>query len=333
SKTEPIEAGEMSPTQPPLRVCPATIAAGGPAGSRRPGALKDAQGNAVSGKTVVLGATGVSGVTVGATTETATSGTYTATLTAGNTAGVATTTVTVDGESFAVASQTVTIEAGQPNAEGSTFVSSAEGLIGNNIDNSTLTFRLRDAHGNPVSSTDTISFATIPVEDVNIDQINNDDSENGVFTARLRAGAEGAVRITATVGDISKTISVSFEALGNLSLSTTYDGTTYNAGETISRAPANVSTDPDWDMTFTLSGSGVADEEYCLIYLRTTPGNSFTEWARLGCVTAGSDGRLNNVDRTHDYWPSGGTYEYAIGRVTGPNSVSRVSQRIFINVR
>ncbi|KFA99487.1 hypothetical protein HW45_03420, partial [Vibrio sp. ER1A] len=151
SQTVTIKPGEVSNSGSELSVSPATISAGGSTESTLTLALKDAHGNAVSGKTVVLGATGVSGVTVGATTESATSGTYTATLTAGNTAGVATTTVTVDGESFAVASKTVTIEAGEISTTQSSLSVSPATITAGGSTGSTLTLVLKDAHGNAVS--------------------------------------------------------------------------------------------------------------------------------------------------------------------------------------
>ncbi|MEG1346643.1 MAG: inverse autotransporter beta domain-containing protein, partial [Hafnia sp.] len=152
------DAENLSATQSTLSAAPAIIVANGAAKSTVTLSLKDANGNPVSGQTVIF-ASSLAGSTIGSVTDSG-DGTYTASL-SGTTAGNTEVTANVGGSSFAVSAASVTLTADASNLSTgqSTLAASPASIVANGTAASTVTLTLRDANGNLVPG-QTVTFAS-----------------------------------------------------------------------------------------------------------------------------------------------------------------------------
>ncbi|HEU5475634.1 MAG TPA: invasin domain 3-containing protein, partial [Actinophytocola sp.] len=172
---------------------PSSITADGASTSTITVQSKDAEGNdlTIGGATVVISTDlgTVSGVTDND------NGTYTATLTSGTTAGTATLGFTIGGTQ-AVATVAVALTAG-PADPGSSTISAAPGsIVADGVATSTVTVQLRDALGNPLTS----SGGTVVIStDAGTISVTTDNGD-GTYTASLTSVALGTATLSYTLG-------------------------------------------------------------------------------------------------------------------------------------
>ncbi|WON75599.1 YrIlm family inverse autotransporter adhesin [Serratia sp. UGAL515B_01] len=186
-------SGDLSPTNSTLTAAPGAIEANGHDTARVTLTLRDSNDNPVSGQSVALATTLG---TLGAVSE-GPNGVYTATLTAGTVAGVASLTTTVGGTALGVTPATVTLNgnSGDLSPTNSTLTAAPGAIEANGHDTARVTLTLRDSNDNPVSG-QTVALATTlgtlgPVS----------EGPNGVYTATLTAGTvAGVASLTTTVG-------------------------------------------------------------------------------------------------------------------------------------
>ncbi|QJD84967.1 invasin domain 3-containing protein [Cohnella herbarum] len=170
--------------------------------------LKDAQGNALTtgGAAVVITRTPGS-VSLPVTDNN--NGTYTATLTAPTTVGIATISASVGGSAI-TSTASVQFVPGAPSTANSTIQAGDADLTADGTSQTTITVKLIDAQGNALTTggavvaiTSTLGTVSLPVTDDN----------NGTYTATLTAPTTaGTTTISATVGGIAiaSTASVQF---------------------------------------------------------------------------------------------------------------------------
>ncbi|MBA9084868.1 acyl-CoA hydrolase [Fontibacillus solani] len=170
--------------------------------------LKDAQGNALTsgGASVVISSTLG---TASAVTDN-NNGTYTATLTAPTTVGTATISASVGGNAIGGTSS-VQFVPGAPSGATSTIAVANGSLTANGTSQTTITVKLKDAHGNALTSGGAAVVVSSTLGTVSAVTDNN----NGTYTATLTAPTTvGTATISASVGGnpIASTSSVQFVA-------------------------------------------------------------------------------------------------------------------------
>ncbi|MCO4161576.1 invasin domain 3-containing protein, partial [Citrobacter amalonaticus] len=228
---------------------PASIMANNLATSTVTLVLKDSNGNPVprSAGSLSLSVKGHNGttpaadkVTVGVFTETATSGTYTATL-KGTLADAYTLVPQFNNTAIDPLSAVVTLTTGStPDGGQSTFVASPVSLVANNTDVSTLTLTAKDAYGNVLSGiASDLSLAlkdstggTPAADKVTLSSLIENGS-TGVYTATLKGQLAGTYTLKPQY---------SGGALGNLSATVTLttDGKPDGSQSTFSATPASI---------------------------------------------------------------------------------------------
>ncbi|WP_376771100.1 YrIlm family inverse autotransporter adhesin [Yersinia pseudotuberculosis] len=173
-------SGNLSTTHSTLVAAPVSIEANGSDTSLVTLTLRDSNNNPVTGQTVALVSTLG---TLGAVTEQA-SGVYTATLTAGTVAGVASLSVSVGGSALGVAPATVTLngDSGNLSTTHSTLVAAPVNIEANGSDTSLVTLTLRDSNNNPVTGQTVALVSTLGTLGAVTEQA------SGIYTATLTAG-------------------------------------------------------------------------------------------------------------------------------------------------
>ncbi|EGT4255970.1 LysM peptidoglycan-binding domain-containing protein, partial [Citrobacter amalonaticus] len=219
--------------------------------------LKDAGGNAVSGLAsslsfAVAGAVTLNtgDVTVSNVTETATKGTYTATL-HGKKAGTLTVTPQVNGTALGSLSDTVILTAGTP-AGNSTFIATPASVVADGVAASSLLLTARDVNGNIVSGlTSGLSIAVTDASD------NTPDTTKVTVSSMTETGTPGLYRATLT-GTLAGTWTVKPQFNGT-PLGTLEDTVTLTAGiadkaaSGLTVAPSDILADNSDSATLTLT--------------------------------------------------------------------------------
>uniref|UniRef100_UPI003D81416B invasin domain 3-containing protein n=1 Tax=Yersinia pseudotuberculosis TaxID=633 RepID=UPI003D81416B len=221
------DSGNLSTTHSTLVAAPVSIEANGSDTSLVTLTLRDSNNNPVTGQTVALVSTLG---TLGAVTEQA-SGVYTATLTAGTVAGVASLSVSVGGSALGVAPATVTLngDSGNLSTTHSTLVAAPVSIEANGSDTSLVTLTLRDSNNNPVTGQTVALVSTLGTLGAVTEQA------SGVYTATLTAGT--------VAGVASLSVSVGGSALGVAPATVTLNGDSGNLSTTHSTlvaAPVNI---------------------------------------------------------------------------------------------
>ncbi|OVZ81701.1 hypothetical protein CBW54_17590 [Yersinia kristensenii] len=155
--------------------------------------LRDSNNNPVTGQSVAFASTLGS---VGSVTEQG-NGVYTATLTAGTVAGLASLSVHVGGSALGVAPATVTLNgnSGDLSTTNSTLVAAPVSIEANGSDTSVVTLTLRDSNNNPVTG-QSVAFASTLGSVGSVTE-----QGNGVYTATLTAGTvAGLASLSVHVG-------------------------------------------------------------------------------------------------------------------------------------
>ncbi|KEQ22162.1 hypothetical protein ET33_27545, partial [Paenibacillus tyrfis] len=168
--------------------------------------LKDAQGNALTSGGAAVAITSTLG-TVGAVTDNQ-NGAYMATLTAPTTVGTATISAKVGGSAIA-STASVQFMPGAPSAAKSTVEAGSASLAADGANQTTISVKLKDAHGNALTSGGAAVAITSTLGTVSAVT----DNQNGIYTATLTAPTTlGTATISATVGGsaIASTASVQF---------------------------------------------------------------------------------------------------------------------------
>ncbi|MEI7028166.1 invasin domain 3-containing protein, partial [Paenibacillus sp. y28] len=161
--------------------------------------LKDAQGNALTSGGVTVGITSTLGTVSGVTDNN--NGTYTATLTAPATAGAATVSATLGGTALA-STAIVQFVPGAASAASSTVEVDDASLTADGTSQTTVTVKLKDAHGNAL----TTGGATVGITTTLGTVSGVTDNNNGTYTATLTAPATaGAATVSATLGGTALT--------------------------------------------------------------------------------------------------------------------------------
>ncbi|UFA60253.1 Inverse autotransporter invasin [Yersinia pseudotuberculosis] len=187
------DSGNLSTTNSTLVAAPVNIEANGSDTSVVTLTLRDNNNNPVTGQTVAF--TSTLG-TLGNVTEQA-SGVYTATLTAGTVAGVASLSVSVGGNALGVTPATVILngDSGNLSTTNSTLVAAPVNIEANGSDTSVVTLTLRDNNNNPVTG-QTVAFTSTLGTLGNVTE-----QASGVYTATLTAGTvSGVASLSASVG-------------------------------------------------------------------------------------------------------------------------------------
>ncbi|MFB0846618.1 invasin domain 3-containing protein [Paenibacillus oleatilyticus] len=168
--------------------------------------LKDAQGHALTSGGAAVAITSTLG-TVSAVTDKQ-DGTYTATLTAPTTVGIATINATVGGSAIA-STASVQFVPGAPSAATSTVEAGNASLTADGTSQTTISVKLKDAQGHALTSGGTAVAITSTLGTVSAVT----DKQDGTYTATLKAPTTvGTATISATVGGsaLASTASVQF---------------------------------------------------------------------------------------------------------------------------
>ncbi|MEG0281480.1 MAG: invasin domain 3-containing protein, partial [Morganella sp. (in: enterobacteria)] len=186
--------GNLSGDKSTLAATPLTIVADNTETSELILTLKDANGNPVSGQTVLFSTTLAD--TKFSTVKDNKDGTYTATL-KGTKSGDAKISVTLNGKAFAVAPVTVKLTADDGNLSGdkSTLAATPLTIVADNTETSELILTLKDANGNPVSG-QTVLFSTT-LADTAFSTVK--DNQDGTYTATLKGTKAGDAEIKVSV--------------------------------------------------------------------------------------------------------------------------------------
>jgi adhesin/invasin len=200
-----VNPQDMSTTNSTLVAAPVNIEANGTDTSVETLTLKDSNNNPVTGQTMTFASTLG---TLGGVTESA-GGVYSATLTAGAVAGLASVTVDVDGSALGVTPATVTLNGNSRDLSttNSTLVASPLAIVANNNDTAVVTLTLKDSNNNPVTG-QTVTFASTLGTLGGVTE-----STGGVYSATLTAGAvAGLASVSVNVGGSA------FGVTGNVTL-------------------------------------------------------------------------------------------------------------------
>ncbi|HCM63234.1 MAG TPA: hypothetical protein DIT05_11920 [Morganella sp. (in: Bacteria)] len=194
-----------------LTATPLTIVADNATTSGLKLTLKDVNGNAVSGQTVLF-STALGGTTFSAVTDNQ-DGTYTATL-KGTKAGDALITVAVGGNALAVAAVTVklTPDSSKLDKDKSGLTATPATIVANNTDISTLILTLKDVNSNAVSG-QTVVFSTA-LGGTTFSAVT--DNQDGTYTATLKGKTAGGAVIKVTVnGAVLDVAAVTVKLIGD----------------------------------------------------------------------------------------------------------------------
>ena len=221
--------------------------------------VKDTGGNAVTGLTDVSFAVTGSGtlndgdVTVGPVTESATKGTYTATL-HGKKADTYVVTPLIAGTQLGALQDTVLLKADTtPDASKSAFTADPETVVADNVTTSTLKLKLKDASSNVISGATGLSLVVTDsgggapsADKVTVGSLTELTTEPGTYTATMKGTLAGAytVKPQRNGGDI-----------GSLGATVTLTAGKPDGGSnsTFSVSPASIVADNDAASTLTLT--------------------------------------------------------------------------------
>ncbi|WP_404273374.1 invasin domain 3-containing protein [Yersinia similis] len=220
------DSGNLSTTNSTLVAAPVNIEANGSDTSGVTLTLRD-NNNPVTGQTVAFASTLG---TLGNVTEQA-SGIYTATLTAGTVAGIASLSVNVGGTALGVTPATVALngDSGNLSTTNSTLVAAPVNIEANGSDTSGVTLTLRDNNNNPVTG-QTVAFASTLGTLGNVTE-----QASGIYTATLTAGT--------VAGIASLSVNVGGTALGVTPATVALNGDSGNlstTNSTLVAAPVNI---------------------------------------------------------------------------------------------
>ena len=203
-----VTAGPVNAAQSSVVAAPTSIIAG-TGTSTITVTARDANGNPVSGATVVLAATGTGNTLTQPTGTTNASGVTTGTLSSTVAQGK---TVSATINSIAITqTAAVTVTAGAVNAAQSTVAAAPLSIIAG-VETSTITVTARDVHGNPIQGATVVLTATgggntltQPVGTTNV---------SGVATGSLSSTAAGSKTVSATINSvaIAQTVTVTVTA-------------------------------------------------------------------------------------------------------------------------
>lgn len=273
-----------------IEASPTQLTADGAATSTVTVHLLDANGNPLtSSDGVVVISTSLG--SVGTTTDNG-NGTYTATLTAGTVAGTADVTFTLDGVD-GTNSASVALVAGAADATTSTIEASPTQLTADGAATSTVTVRLLDENGNPLTSSGGVVVISADLGSIGT-TVNNG---NGTYSATLTAGTvAGTANLTFTLGGAAGTDTAAVELLAAAADAST---------STIEATPTQLTADGAAASTVT-------------VRLLDGNGNSLTESG--GTVVISTN--LGSVGATTDH--GDGTYSATMtaGTVAGTATVS-----------
>ena len=232
SATVTLTAGETDGGQSDFRAAPDSVVADNVETSALTLVLKDVNGNAVTGKATALSvevtdqasdgvAPAPGKITIDSMTESASEpGTYTSTL-RGMQAGEWYLTAHLSGTAIAgLASQKVTLEAGEPDTgKETTFVANPDTVAADNVTRSTLTLTAKDKYGNVVSGLATKltldlkdSKGTTPASGVTLSEV-SEEGTTGVYTATLTGTLADVYTVTpqyngSAMGDLTATVTL-----------------------------------------------------------------------------------------------------------------------------
>ncbi|MBF0722994.1 invasin domain 3-containing protein [Sanguibacter inulinus] len=226
--TVDFTAGPAALTTSTIEASSTSITADGASSSTVTVRLLDGNGNPLttSGGTVVIA---TDAGTVGATTDVG-DGTYTAVLTSGTTAGTATLSFTLDDVS-AEATATVDFTAGAADLTASTIEASPTSITADGTSTSTVTVRLLDANGNPLTSSGGTVVVTTDAGTVGT----TTDVGDGTYTAELTSSTTaGTATLSFTLDDVPAEATTAVELLA---------GAADAATSTIEAAPTSITAD------------------------------------------------------------------------------------------
>ncbi|PSH11440.1 hypothetical protein B7R74_21465 [Yersinia pseudotuberculosis] len=181
------DSGDLSNTNSTLLATPSSIVANGSDTSTVTLALRDGNNSPVIGQSVTF--TPSLG-NMGTITESS-NGVYTATLTAGTVAGIATITASVIGSSFSMSPTIVTLSPDVMDVMNSELTVSTDSINADDRTGAVITFLARDVSGNSISGLD-ISFTT----DLTNSQITNMSYSDNSYTANLDGTKVGVANIS-----------------------------------------------------------------------------------------------------------------------------------------
>ncbi|HEU5473721.1 MAG TPA: Ig-like domain-containing protein, partial [Actinophytocola sp.] len=267
-------AGPADPARSEITAAPTAITADSESTSTITVRLRDAQGNDLTtgGATVVVAADLGAVSTVTDNND----GTYTATLTSGTTAGLATLSFTVGG-SLGTDTATVDFVAGAPDATTSVITAVPVSITADEVATSTVTVQLRDAQGNNLSAGGAHVLLATDLGTVSAVTDNGD----GTYTATLTSGTTaGPATLSFTVnGDpATATATVAFVA-----------GPADVATSTITAVPTPITADGTSTSTVT-------------VQLKDAQGNNLTSGGATVAITSDfgtTSGVTDNGDGTY----------------------------------
>ncbi|WP_181876429.1 invasin domain 3-containing protein [Yersinia wautersii] len=223
-----VNAPDLSTTNSTLIATPDSIVANGSDTSIVTLTLRDGSNSPVTGQSVAFTSTLGD---MGTVTE-GSDGVYTATLTAGTVAGIASITARVGGTSFSVTPATVSLS-WDLSITNSTLIASPDSIVANGSDTSIVTLTLRDGSNSPVTGQSVAFTSTLG------DMGTVTEGSDGVYTATLTAGTvAGIASITARVGGTSfsvtpATVSLSWDlSITNSTLIASPDSIVANGSDT-----------------------------------------------------------------------------------------------------
>ncbi|MFV8988337.1 beta strand repeat-containing protein, partial [Serratia fonticola] len=188
AKVSTFVPGAVSAANSELTVSRDSIVADGTATSQLTFTAKDVNNNPLKGRTVTFTTSGAGATGVKVGTVTGSNGVYTATLTAGTTAGPVNVAVAVDGTTVSGANNSKVVTLTQAPADGakSALAVSPASIVANGTATSTLTFTAKDTNNNLLTGR-TVTFATSGTGATGV-KVGTVTGSNGVYTATLTAG-------------------------------------------------------------------------------------------------------------------------------------------------
>ncbi|HEU5262515.1 MAG TPA: invasin domain 3-containing protein [Gemmatimonadales bacterium] len=280
--TVTVTPGGVSASQSMVVASPTSITAGG--SSTITVTVQDADGNPISGATVVLAATGSGKTLAQPSSPTDANGVATGTLSS-IAAGTKTVSATANGTAITQAAS-VTVTAGPLSASQST-VTPSPAIIVPGTETSTITVTANDAYGNPISGAAVLLAATGSGN--TLTQPSGPSDANGVATGTLSSTVEESKTVSATVDGTSITqtatvtvasgvASVVLVGAGNIAVcDRTNDeataallddiaGTVFTGGDNavVDGSPADFTNcyDPSWGRHKARTRPAVGDKEY-----------------------------------------------------------------------
>ena len=280
-------------TKSELTATPDTIVADGQEGSALKLILRDANGNLITGQTVLFSTTlGNTAITDNAEAQ---GGTYTATL-KGTTAGTATIKVSLNGTELAGITTDVTLigDKTKPDSTKSELTALPDQIVADGKEGSVLKLTLRDVNNNLLPG-QTVEFITALGNTAITD---NDEPQDGVYTATLKGTTAG----TATIK-----VKVNGTELTGITTDVTLIGDKNNPDATKSVLTAL----PD-----TIVANGTAESELKLV-LRDINGNLITG------QEVSFESTLENTTAGSTSENAGGTYTASLtGTTSGKTTIS-----------